>query len=198
MHGMAFLTQKNTVVGRSIWQLTSPGWTCSEKCILKRRGEILHWDGRLRLSVSNATGSTEMVGADKARPSLFKSPTSLARTLTTQRCAAMMMLAKYKMKIEIKINIQIQIKTQIQIADFFCSCIYNTSPMMMMASHWCVESTIAMIIMRWLMLPCRQWCNDIKCNNNATNKGSWKMKCNVSQCNAMKCKVTFGTIHQEV
>ena len=75
-----------------------------------------------------------MVGADKARPSLFKSPTSLARTLTTQRCAAMMMLAKYKMKIEIKINIQIQIKTQIQTADFFCSCIYNTSPMMMTMS----------------------------------------------------------------
>ena len=33
------------------------------------------------------------------------------------------------------------------------------------------ESTIAMIITRWIMFPRMQWCNDIKCNYNTTSKG---------------------------
>ena len=33
------------------------------------------------------------------------------------------------------------------------------------------ESTIAMIIMRWLMFGRMQWCNDIKCANNTSSQG---------------------------
>ena len=64
---------------------------------------------------------------------------------------------------------------------FLCECIDNTQ------QWWwwhCtgLESTIAMIITRWIMLRCTQGCNDIKCNNNATTKGSWKMKSNIMHC----------------
>ena len=54
---------------------------------------------------------------------------------------------------------------------FLCECIDNTQ------QWWWwhrtgLESTIAMIITRWIMLRCTQGCNDIKCNNNATSNNA--------------------------
>ena len=74
---------------------------------------------------------------------------------------------------------------------FLCECIDNTK------QWWwwhCtgLESTIAMIITRWIMLRCTQGCNDIKCNNNATTKGSWKMKSNI--CTATLCNANNDAV----